>query len=115
MVTKPGFLGNTESNSSARWAWFALLVLFHWFYCAWQAQLTQNPGLIATCLLPPPLQECFSNGTMTALAVKVESAPNLNPGQLTLSDPACGPTYSDDRFAYFHFTVNSCGTTRKVK
>uniref|UniRef100_A0A674EK19 Uncharacterized LOC115192376 n=1 Tax=Salmo trutta TaxID=8032 RepID=A0A674EK19_SALTR len=55
----------------------------------------------------------FSNGTMTALAVKVESAPNLNPGQLTLSDPACGPTYSDDRFAYFHFTVNSCGTTRK--
>eukprot|EP00063_Salmo_salar_P071205 XP_014046040.1 PREDICTED: zona pellucida sperm-binding protein 4-like [Salmo salar] len=50
---------------------------------------------------------------MTALAVKVESAPNLNPGQLTLSDPACGPTYSDDRFAYFHFTVNSCGTTRK--
>lgn len=64
---------------------------------------------------PPPLQECFSNGTMTALAVKVESAPNLNPGQLTLSDPACGPTYSDDRFAYFHFTVNSCGTTRKVK
>uniref|UniRef100_A0A674EPE7 Uncharacterized LOC115195762 n=1 Tax=Salmo trutta TaxID=8032 RepID=A0A674EPE7_SALTR len=61
----------------------------------------------------PPLQECFSNGTMTALAVKVESAPNLNPGQLTLSDPACGPTYSDDRFAYFHFTVNSCGTTRK--
>ncbi|XP_071000488.1 zona pellucida sperm-binding protein 4-like [Oncorhynchus clarkii lewisi] len=34
---------------------------------------------------------------MTALAVKVESAPVLNPGQLTLSDPACGPTYSDDR------------------
>ncbi|XP_064868630.1 zona pellucida sperm-binding protein 2-like [Oncorhynchus nerka] len=46
--------------------------------------------------------------------MKVESAPVLNPGQLTLSDPACGPTYSDDRFAYFHFTVNSCGTTRKV-
>uniref|UniRef100_A0A4W5P5K7 Zona pellucida protein AX 2 n=1 Tax=Hucho hucho TaxID=62062 RepID=A0A4W5P5K7_9TELE len=57
--------------------------------------------------------ECFSNGTMTALAVKVESAPSLNPSQLTLSDPACGPTYSDDRLAYFHFTVNSCGTTRK--
>ncbi|XP_064835406.1 zona pellucida sperm-binding protein 2-like [Oncorhynchus masou masou] len=56
--------------------------------------------------------ECFSNGTMTA--VKVESAPGLNPGQLTLSDPACGPTYSDNRFAYFHFTVNSCGTTRKM-
>ncbi|XP_021419860.2 zona pellucida sperm-binding protein 4-like [Oncorhynchus mykiss] len=51
---------------------------------------------------------------MTALAVKVDSVPGLNPGQLTLSDPACGPTYSDDRFAYFHFTVNSCGTTRKL-
>uniref|UniRef100_A0A8C7HXS8 ZP domain-containing protein n=1 Tax=Oncorhynchus kisutch TaxID=8019 RepID=A0A8C7HXS8_ONCKI len=72
-----------------------------------------NPGLMATCLLLPHLQECFSNGTMTALAVKVDSVPGLNPGQLTLSDPACGPTYSDDRFAYFHFTVNSCGTTRK--
>uniref|UniRef100_A0A674EHB4 Uncharacterized LOC115195745 n=1 Tax=Salmo trutta TaxID=8032 RepID=A0A674EHB4_SALTR len=65
------------------------------------------------CSFLKTLTECFSNGTMTALAVKVESAPNLNPGQLTLSDPACGPTYSDDRFAYFHFTVNSCGTTRK--
>uniref|UniRef100_A0A8C7I2Y2 ZP domain-containing protein n=1 Tax=Oncorhynchus kisutch TaxID=8019 RepID=A0A8C7I2Y2_ONCKI len=76
------------------------------------AKLLLN-GLMATCLLLSHLQECFSNGTMTALAVKVESAPGLNPGQLTLSDPACGPTYSDDRFAYFHFTVNSCGTTRK--
>lgn len=74
----------------------------------------QNPGL-TTCLLLPHIQECFSNGTMTALAVKVDSVPGLNPGQLTLSDPACGPTYSDDRFAYFHFTVNSCGTIRKVK
>ncbi|XP_038818482.1 uncharacterized protein LOC120019232 [Salvelinus namaycush] len=65
------------------------------------------------CSFLKTLTECFSNGTMTALAVKVESAPSLNPGQLTLSDPACGPTYSNDRFAYFHFTVNSCGTTRK--
>ncbi|CAB1342683.1 unnamed protein product, partial [Coregonus sp. 'balchen'] len=47
------------------------------------------------------------------LKTLTESAPSLNPGQLSLSDPACGPTYSDDRFAYFHFTVNSCGTTRK--
>ncbi|KAK6297183.1 hypothetical protein J4Q44_G00317660 [Coregonus suidteri] len=65
------------------------------------------------CSFLKTLTECFSNGTMTALAVKVETAPSLNPGLLTLSDPACGPTYSDDRFAYFHFTVNSCGTTRK--
>ncbi|XP_031658084.1 uncharacterized protein LOC109868687 [Oncorhynchus kisutch] len=66
------------------------------------------------CSFLKTLTECFSNGTMTALAMKVESAPGLNPGQLTLSDPSCGPTYSDDRFAYFHFTVYPCGTTRKA-
>lgn len=61
-----------------------------------------------------PLSECFPNGTMTALAVKLESVPSLNPSQLTLRDPTCGPAYSDDRYAYFVFTGNSCGTTRKV-
>uniref|UniRef100_A0A6Q2ZFQ8 ZP domain-containing protein n=1 Tax=Esox lucius TaxID=8010 RepID=A0A6Q2ZFQ8_ESOLU len=65
------------------------------------------------CTFHKRLTECFSNGTMTALAVKVESTPSLNPGQLTLTDRSCGPDYSDDRFAYFSFNVNSCGTTRK--
>lgn len=51
---------------------------------------------------------------MTALAVKLESVPSLDPSQLTLHDPTCGPVYSDDRYAYFVFTANSCGTTRKV-
>lgn len=59
--------------------------------------------------------ECYPNGTMTAMAVKFESAPQLNPSQLTLNDPTCGPVSSDDRFAYFVFSVNSCGTTRKVE
>ncbi|KAG8011372.1 Zona pellucida sperm-binding protein 2 [Nibea albiflora] len=59
------------------------------------------------------LTECFPNGTMTALAVKLESVPSLNPSQLTLRDPTCGPSYSDDRYAYFVFSGNSCGTTRK--
>ncbi|XP_076613030.1 uncharacterized protein LOC143336650 [Chaetodon auriga] len=59
------------------------------------------------------LTECFPNGTITALAVKLESVPSLNPSQLTLRDPKCGPSYSDDRYAYFVFTANSCGTTRK--
>uniref|UniRef100_A0A3B5B7S6 Uncharacterized LOC103372656 n=1 Tax=Stegastes partitus TaxID=144197 RepID=A0A3B5B7S6_9TELE len=59
------------------------------------------------------LCECFPNGTMTALAVKLESVPGLNPSQLTLRDPTCGPAYSDERYAYFVFTGNSCGTTRK--
>ncbi|XP_075315910.1 zona pellucida sperm-binding protein 2-like [Odontesthes bonariensis] len=65
------------------------------------------------CNFPSGLTECFPNGTMTALAVKVDSVPALNPRLLTLQDPTCGPVYSDDHYAYFVFTVNSCGTTRK--
>ncbi|KAL0965042.1 hypothetical protein UPYG_G00276030 [Umbra pygmaea] len=65
------------------------------------------------CSFPKTLIECLSNGTMTALALKVASAPGLNPRQLTLADRTCGPIYSDDRFAYFQFTINSCGTTNK--
>ncbi|XP_045916796.1 uncharacterized protein LOC123977846 isoform X2 [Micropterus dolomieu] len=65
------------------------------------------------CHFPSTLAECFPNGTMTALAVKLESVPSLNPSQLTLRDPTCGPSYSDDRYAYFVFTGRSCGTTRK--
>ncbi|XP_029966110.1 uncharacterized protein LOC115401880 [Salarias fasciatus] len=59
------------------------------------------------------LTECFSNGTMTAIALKLESVPTLNPALLTLRDPSCGPVHSNDRYAYFVFTANSCGTTRK--
>jgi hypothetical protein len=59
--------------------------------------------------------ECYPNGTMTAMAVKFESVPTMNLSQLTLNDPTCGPVYTDDRFASFIFSVNSCGTTRKVE
>ncbi|XP_041661286.1 uncharacterized protein LOC121521400 isoform X2 [Cheilinus undulatus] len=65
------------------------------------------------CNFVSSLTECFPNGTITAWAIKLESVPSLNPSQLTLRDPACGPAYSDDNFAYFVFTANSCGTTRK--
>ncbi|KAM3603292.1 uncharacterized protein V6R79_020033 [Siganus canaliculatus] len=65
------------------------------------------------CSFFTTLTECFPNGTMTALAVKLEVVPSLDPSQLTLRDPNCGPSYSDDRYAYFVFTANSCGTTRK--
>lgn len=64
--------------------------------------------------LPPLPSECYPNGTMTALAVKVESVPNLIPSWLTLKDQSCKPVSSDDRFAYFSFSVDSCGTTRTV-
>ncbi|KAG7508964.1 hypothetical protein JOB18_030126 [Solea senegalensis] len=65
------------------------------------------------CDFASTLTECFPNGTMTALAVKLESVPSLSTGQLTLRDSSCGPSYSDDRYAYFVFTGDSCGTTRK--
>lgn len=58
--------------------------------------------------------ECYANGTMTAVAVKVESLLNLIPSMLTLKDQTCKPDISDDRFAHFTFSVNSCGTTRMV-
>lgn len=51
---------------------------------------------------------------MTVVAVKVDSVPSLDPKWLTLKDQACKPVHDDDRFAFFTFTVDSCGTTRKV-
>ncbi|KAM9840234.1 zona pellucida sperm-binding protein 2-like [Aulostomus maculatus] len=68
--------------------------------------------LYLACSFPLTTTECFSNGTMTALAVKVESVPNLNPSLLTLKDQYCKPVFSDHRFAYFSFNLDSCGTTR---
>ncbi|KAK0137804.1 Zona pellucida sperm-binding protein 2 [Merluccius polli] len=64
------------------------------------------------CNFPLTTTKCYSNGTMTALSMKVQSVPNLVPGQLTLREKSCKPTFSDDRFAYFSFNVNSCGTSR---
>ncbi|XP_026089540.1 uncharacterized protein LOC113063394 [Carassius auratus] len=59
------------------------------------------------------MSECFPNGTITAIIPKLESVPHLLPGELTLRDPACKPYDTEDYFAYFHFNVTSCGTTRK--
>ena len=61
------------------------------------------------------ISECYPNGTVTALAVKVESVRNLNPKYLTLSDQSCKPVFSNDRFAFFSFNLNSCDTTRTVR
>uniref|UniRef100_A0A3B1ITE6 Zona pellucida protein AX 1 n=1 Tax=Astyanax mexicanus TaxID=7994 RepID=A0A3B1ITE6_ASTMX len=64
------------------------------------------------CEFPLTMTECFSNGTITALAVKVESAAQIVPSQLSLTDPLCKPKFSNSRFAYFSFAASSCGTTR---
>ncbi|MGH0181786.1 UNVERIFIED_CONTAM: hypothetical protein FKN15_007870 [Acipenser sinensis] len=66
-----------------------------------------------SCSFPTKMIDCFSNGTMAALAVKVESVPGLLPNQLTLRDPSCRPLQSDAVSAIFYFNVNSCGTTRR--
>lgn len=58
--------------------------------------------------------ECFANGSITALVVKVEAATQMIPSQLTLRDPSCKPTFSNNRLAYFSFNASSCQTTRKV-
>ncbi|KAJ4928996.1 hypothetical protein JOQ06_004617 [Pogonophryne albipinna] len=68
--------------------------------------------LYLACYFPLKATECHPNGTMTAVAVKVESTRNLKPSQLTLKDQSCTPQFSDDRFAYFSFSVDTCGTTR---
>ncbi|XP_070705199.1 zona pellucida protein AX 1 [Pempheris klunzingeri] len=68
--------------------------------------------LYLACNFPLMTTKCYPNGTVTALAVKVQSVRNLNPSWLTLKDQSCKPAFSDDRFAYFSFSVDSCGTTR---
>ena len=62
----------------------------------------------------PKSAECHANGTMTALALKVESVPDLVLSQLTLREQSCKPIFTNERFAAFSFPVNSCGTTRTV-
>nr|SOX60636.1 zona pellucida protein X [Solea senegalensis] len=68
--------------------------------------------LYLSCSFPLITTNCYPNGTVTTVAVKVESVPNLSPSALTLKDQSCKPVFSDDRFAYFTFNVDSCGTTR---
>uniref|UniRef100_A0AAQ4RA54 Zona pellucida protein AX 1 n=1 Tax=Gasterosteus aculeatus aculeatus TaxID=481459 RepID=A0AAQ4RA54_GASAC len=68
--------------------------------------------LYLSCTFPFTTTTCYPNGTMTATAVKVQSVAQLVPSRLTLKDQSCKPVFSDDRFALFSFSVDSCGTTR---
>ncbi|XP_075315120.1 uncharacterized protein LOC142375084 [Odontesthes bonariensis] len=69
--------------------------------------------LYLACNFPLLTTRCYPNGTITALAVKVVSVPNLDPSWLTLRDKSCTPVFSDNRFAHFTFKADSCGTTRQ--
>ncbi|XP_015212441.2 uncharacterized protein [Lepisosteus oculatus] len=66
-----------------------------------------------SCSFPLKMIECFSNGSMAALAVKLESVPDMMPSQLTLRDPSCRPAQSGAGTAVFYFNANSCQTTRQ--
>ncbi|XP_039455438.1 zona pellucida protein AX 1 [Oreochromis aureus] len=68
--------------------------------------------LSLACSFPLMTTKCYPNGTITAVAVKLESVPSLVPSQLTLKDRSCRPVFSDDRFARFSFSADSCGTSR---
>ncbi|XP_027895362.1 zona pellucida protein AX 1 isoform X1 [Xiphophorus couchianus] len=68
--------------------------------------------LFLACYFPLTTTRCYPNGTISALAVKVQSVPNLDPSWLTLKDQSCTPVSSNDRFAQFIFSADSCGTTR---
>lgn len=77
-------------------------------YDNWQFQ-----NFSLACSFPLVMTECFANGSITALVVKVEAATQMIPSQLTLRDPSCKPTFSNNRLAYFSFNASSCRTTRK--
>uniref|UniRef100_A0AAV2K7W1 ZP domain-containing protein n=1 Tax=Knipowitschia caucasica TaxID=637954 RepID=A0AAV2K7W1_KNICA len=68
--------------------------------------------LFLACHFPLTSTQCFSNGTMNAVAVKLESVPNLQPSRLRLKDRSCRPVKTTERWALFSFTVDSCGTSR---
>uniref|UniRef100_A0A3B3ZD43 ZP domain-containing protein n=1 Tax=Periophthalmus magnuspinnatus TaxID=409849 RepID=A0A3B3ZD43_9GOBI len=68
--------------------------------------------LYLACHFPLTTTQCFSNGTMTALAVKLQSVPGLELDRLRLRDRNCGPVSTTERSALFSFTVDSCGTSR---
>ncbi|KAF7690540.1 zona pellucida protein AX 1 [Silurus meridionalis] len=76
-------------------------------YNSWQFK-----NFSMACTFPLIMTECLPNGSITALIVKVESATQMVPSQLTLRDPSCKPAFSNSRFAYFSFNTNSCQTTR---
>uniref|UniRef100_A0A8C6WVT5 ZP domain-containing protein n=1 Tax=Neogobius melanostomus TaxID=47308 RepID=A0A8C6WVT5_9GOBI len=66
-----------------------------------------------SCSFFSTLVECFPNGTITVLALKLEAVPGLDPSQLTLADSRCGPVFSTEQYAFFSFVASSCGTSRK--
>nr|BCF79768.1 zona pellucida protein homologue ZPAX [Hippoglossoides dubius] len=65
-----------------------------------------------SCSFPFMATRCYPNGTMSTLAFKMESVPNMDMSMLTLKDQSCKPAFSNDRFAVLAFHVDTCGTTR---
>uniref|UniRef100_A0A8C6WPG1 Zona pellucida protein AX 1 n=1 Tax=Neogobius melanostomus TaxID=47308 RepID=A0A8C6WPG1_9GOBI len=66
------------------------------------------------CYFPLITIQCFPNGSVSAVALKLESVPKLQLDRLRLRDRSCRPLLTSERSVLFSFTVDSCGTSRKV-
>uniref|UniRef100_A0A8C6TQZ1 Zona pellucida protein AX 1 n=1 Tax=Neogobius melanostomus TaxID=47308 RepID=A0A8C6TQZ1_9GOBI len=65
------------------------------------------------CYFPLITIQCFPNGSVSAVALKLESVPKLQLDRLRLRDRSCRPLLTSERSVLFSFTVDSCGTSRK--
>ncbi|XP_053567209.1 uncharacterized protein LOC128657011 [Bombina bombina] len=65
-----------------------------------------------SCSYPDKLIECFPNGTITVLALKIAAVTNMDVSKLVLRDRSCKPNEVTDQAAKFIFTANRCGTRR---
>lgn len=60
------------------------------------------------------LSECLPNGSVVITTVKLEYT-DLDTSLLVLRDRRCKPSLVTEKTATFKFSVNTCGTTRKVR
>ncbi|GAB0185543.1 hypothetical protein GRJ2_001019600 [Grus japonensis] len=58
--------------------------------------------------------ECLPNGTVVVTAVKLVGVADLDTSLLVLRDRQCKPSLVTEKTATFKFSVNTCGTSRKV-
>ncbi|XP_054675151.1 uncharacterized protein LOC129204004 [Grus americana] len=63
---------------------------------------------------PSELIQCLPNGTVVVTAVKLVGVADLDTSLLVLRDRQCKPSLVTEKTATFKFSVNTCGTSRKV-
>ncbi|NXJ02941.1 ZP2 protein, partial [Psophia crepitans] len=70
--------------------------------------------LISCRFSPSELIQCLPNGTVVITAVKSVGFAGLDTSLLVLRDKQCKPSLVTENTATFKFSVNTCGTSRKV-